>query len=198
MRKVRWIAVCVILALVGTGAAIASMGGSPRIDPVAAEINAVRTQVIAQAFCPGQDGFYRQAVEELRGTITSSDPRLTGNVVIFTRTLVNLTTGFGTDHSSAVITDPATGKVKGKVKVLGVISPGVADNGVMEASARAAGDHAGGVLIGNFTGTINPATGALHAEFGSGNTGAKNGANTAVIQRGSCGLDASASPDEVD
>jgi hypothetical protein len=57
MRKLRWPVLFGVLALIGTGAAVASMGGSPRTDPVVAEINAVRTQLLAQAFCQGQDGF---------------------------------------------------------------------------------------------------------------------------------------------
>jgi hypothetical protein len=189
MRKLRWPALVGVLALIGTGAAVASMGGSPRTDPVSAEINAVRTALIAQAFCPGEDGFYRQAVEEFRGTITSSDARLSGNVVVVARTLLNLATGFGTDRGSAVITDPATGRVKGKVKLTAVLSPFFVGNGVLVGTARGAGDLPSGVVVANYTSQVNPMTGALHAELGSGNTGATNGANTAVIQRGSCGLE---------
>lgn len=195
MRRVRFLAVLVVLALIGTGAAIAT-GGSPTTDTVAAEVDAVQTQLLGQAFCLGQDGFYRQAVSEFRGAVTSSDPRLSGNIVAVARTLINLATGFGTEQVSAVITDPATGKVKGRPKLVGVISPGSTSNGAILGTARGAGELPGGALTGNYTAVVDPATGALHVEFGSGNTGATNGANTAVIQRGSCGLNASADEED--
>jgi hypothetical protein len=80
MRRIRWIAVAALVALLATSVAIASGRlRDGKTDAVTATFSAVRTEA-TERMCTGADGTYRIAREVFEGTITSTDPRVNGKI----------------------------------------------------------------------------------------------------------------------
>jgi hypothetical protein len=177
----------VALAFAGTGVAVAKLTGSgpPRTDPVVATYDA---DLVAadETFCQGQDGFYRDSFDTFKGVIVSPDPRLTGPLINHAHSILNVTTGWGLEHNHLIVRDPVTGKKKVDWRARTIISPGGVVNGVVFGTVQANGGLPAGVIQGNARGTIDFVSRKVSFEIGSGNTGAKNGENTAAIQSSSC------------
>ena len=67
-----------------------AQGNAPRTEPVTGQFDANPENVMVRG-CVGEDGAYRELRGKWTGTITSSDPRLTGNLEIMARSaLVNV------------------------------------------------------------------------------------------------------------
>ncbi len=176
MRRLRWIGLSAVLALATTGIALAAHGGhAAKTDAVAATFTGARTD-LQEKTCTGSDGAYRDAHETFSGTMTSTDPRLQGDLVLRTHSLVNQTTGNGTTRGQVWVRD-ADGKLLAKARLTGVNSSGGVLSGVLVGRVRD-----GGRLVANVTATIAGA--ALSGELGSGSA-----ANSAVVQTGRCGHD---------
>jgi hypothetical protein len=179
MRKLKFAGVAVLLALAATGVAVAHEGAKTDTDSVAATFTAERV-ALSEKTCAGGDGMYRVAREEFRGTVTSTDPRLSGNVVLRTRSFINQTTGLGTTRGEAIVRD-ADGKRKGSARLIAVNTEKGILEGVLIGDVKAAADKARGELVAN-----------LHAQFSSATTLAGTlgtsgaGVNTAVVQGGHC------------
>lgn len=179
MRKLRLLGVAAALALVATGVAIAHEGAKADTDAVTATFQAERTKV-SEKTCTGGDGTYRVAKEEFTGTVTSSDARLNGNMVLRTHSFINQTTGLGTTRGEAILRS-ADGKHKGSARLTAVNTQRGVLEGVLVGRVKSAGDTlAGGDIVAN-----------IHAQFSSetalgGTLGGGAGANTAVIQGGHC------------
>jgi hypothetical protein len=178
MRKLKLLGASLLVALVATGIAVANEGAKADTDAVSAAFQAERTKV-AEKTCTGGDGTYRSAREEFRGTVTSTDPRLSGAVVLKTRSFVNQTTGLGTTSGEATVRG-TDGKVKGVVRLTAVNTQSGVLEGVLQGRVKSSGDVPGGTLTANFHAQFSSAT-ALAGTIGGG-----GGANTAVVQGGGC------------
>lgn len=177
MRKLKLLGVAAVFALVATGIAVAQEGAKADTDAVAATFQAERTKV-SERTCTGGDGTYRVAHEEFKGTVTSTDPRLNGNVVLRTHSFIH-ENGLGTTRGEVVLRN-ADGERKGSARIVAVNTSGGMLEGVLIGNVKASGDKNRGELVANF-----------HAQFTSatvlnGTIGGNAGANTAVVQRGGC------------
>jgi hypothetical protein len=188
MRKLKLLGASLLVALVATGIAVANEGAKADTDAVSAAFQAERTKV-AEKTCTGGDGTYRSAREEFRGTVTSTDPRLSGAVVLKTRSFVNQTTGLGTTSGEATVRG-TDGKVKGVVRLTAVNTQGGVLEGVLQGRVKSSGDVPGGTLTANFHAQFSAAT-ALAGTIGGG-----GGANTAVVQGGGCARAESTTSDD--
>jgi hypothetical protein len=179
MRRIKLLGAAALLTLVASGVAVAHEGTkTSKTDPAAATFAAERTKV-SDKTCTGSDGHtYRVAHEEFRGTVTSSDPRLAGTLVLKTRSVIDQTNGLGQTfgHASLRSTD---GKNKGKASLVAVNTQRGILDGVLTGFVRSSDDeHKGGNLVANFR--------AVFAANGLSFTGELGGGasqNTAVIQR---------------
>jgi hypothetical protein len=188
MRKLKLLGASLLVALVATGIAVANEGAKADTDAVSAAFQAERTKV-AEKTCTGGDGTYRSAREEFRGTVTSTDPRLSGAVVLETRSFVNQTTGLGTTSGEATVRG-TDGKVKGVVRLTAVNTQSGVLEGVLQGRVKSSGDAPGGTLTANFHAQFSSAT-ALAGTIGGG-----GGANTAVVQGGGCARAESTTSDD--
>jgi hypothetical protein len=188
MRKLKLLGASLLVALVATGIAVANEGAKADTDAVSAAFQAERTKV-AEKTCTGGDGTYRSAREEFRGTVTSTDPRLSGAVVLKTRSFVNQTTGLGTTSGEATVRG-TDGKVKGVVRLTAVNTQSGVLEGVLQGRVKSSGDAPGGTLTANFHAQFSSAT-ALAGTIGGG-----GGANTAVVQGGGCARAESTTSDD--
>jgi hypothetical protein len=174
MRHLRLLGLALAALLVTAGIAVAAhRAAASETDPVAATFTAERTSV-DETTCTGSDGTYRDARETFRGTITSTDPRLAGELVLRTKSLINQTTGNGTTRGKVWVLDAdddviARGELTAVNTSLGVL------NGLVTGKV-----DGGGRVVANFTATFSSAT-ALAGELGGGAA-----QNTAVIQTGGC------------
>jgi hypothetical protein len=194
MRRIRWVAVAALVALLAASVAVASGRlGRGKTDSVTATFNTVRTEA-SERTCTGNDGTYRIAREVFEGTVTSTDPRLGGKIRLRLKSVVNQATGYGTTGGSATFY-PASGEgfgdKLGHAKVIAVNSGRTVLNGVLVGRVKASGDRPAGALVANFTAGSTSAT-ALAGELGS-----TTGLNSAVIQGGDvCRSDRQAKADE--
>jgi hypothetical protein len=97
-----------VLGLVASGAAIAATDAATT-TPVTATFSATPSPNNTTKTCTGADGTYHVTNGTYTGTITSSDPRLNGNIVIDARSVVNITTGYGFTVGTVHLSNPATG-----------------------------------------------------------------------------------------
>jgi hypothetical protein len=177
MRVFRWIALTAVAAIALGGTALA--GGGPQTTEVSGTF---RGQTVSDhpVFCTGPDGRYVDDRSVSRGTVKSSDPRLSGNLVNHARTLLNLDTGVGTAVGHIVVTDPATGRLKVTftIRLVGQAQPdGTAILKGFEIGTLADGS----TLFANSTTTAFP-DGTFTGEFG----GSPGPTDLAVVQRASC------------
>ena len=181
--KRRGAVVALAVAIVVAAAALAvAAGKGPKTESTQATFTAQRTDGKVKT-CTGEDGTYTSAKERFAGTITG-DPRLSGDLVVESRALVNQDTGLGTSRGTVRILDPATKRVKAHGKFSAVVTEGSVLNGFLTGHVRARGEDAPGVTdasTANFRAQVTE-QGAVTGELGGG-----AGQNTAVIQSGKCG-----------
>ena len=94
MRRTKhafWLSIVGLLALAGAAAAVQSR---PQTSDVSAAFSADQTRSHSHT-CTRSGNTFRITNAVWRGTSTSAEARLAGNVVISTRTVVNETTGDG-------------------------------------------------------------------------------------------------------
>ena len=123
-----------LLVSVGVAATTAfGQGNRPRTEPVSGTFDTDPENVMVRS-CDGEDGPYRELRGKWTGTITSSDPRLTGNVEILAQSaLVNVSTGFvnsgfGTFRGTFSISD-ATGGQTARGEFFTVVTEGFVNHG---------------------------------------------------------------------
>jgi hypothetical protein len=163
------------MALGGTALA----GGGPKTELVSGTFSG-HTVSDHPVFCTGLDGQYVDDRSVDRGTIASSDPRLSGKFVDHTRALINLDTGVGRAVGHIVVTDPDTGqlKVRFTIYLVGQAQP----DGTVILKGMEIGTLAdGSTFLANSTTTALP-DGTFTGEFG----GSPGPTDLAVVQRGSC------------
>jgi hypothetical protein len=166
-------------ALAAGAVALASGGGAPRTQPVAATYS-LRPVDVTQRTCTGADGTYLEVRGVFEGTAKSSDPRFNGRVqVVVEPATLNLATGYGTVHAHATYWD-AAGRKTTTGRVHEVLAQGHG-TGQFVGQVVPADGLPGGELIGNFKTTIDAQLN-LNGEFGS----AGDAQTPAVIQSGGC------------
>jgi hypothetical protein len=103
--------------------------GRPRTEPVSGTLAASPVNV-KQRICQGEDGTYIDIRGTFAGEITSSDPRLTGELEFTAeRAIVNVVTGYGTFRGQFRILDPMTGRRKAEGEFFTVITEASLNHG---------------------------------------------------------------------
>ena len=191
MRSIRRrgavLTLAVAIVMAAAALAVAAAKG-PKTDATQATFSAQLTDQKAKT-CTGEDGTYTDAKERYAGTVTG-DPRVTGDLLVTTHTLVNQESGLGTSRGTVRILDPATHRVKAHGKFRAVVTEGSVLNGFLDGHVHAQGDppRRDARLWANFRAQGTP-EGAVSGEFGGGAS-----ENTAVIQSGKCGAPKHAHP----
>jgi hypothetical protein len=187
MRKTRtWIVLAIVTALATASVAVAThRQDRTHTDPVLATF-AVTQSSVRDKTCTGVDGEYRRFHAKYRGT-ASGDPRLTGDIVIRSKGLINQTTGFGSStgtirlrqsgHTTAWARYFATNTDRGVLHgyIVGHVrdrSPGGTEE-----------QDGGGKLMANFKATFNAAGTMLTGQLGGTSADPRT---PAVIQKGGC------------
>ena len=173
--------VLVAVGIAVGGVAAASGDERPRTEAVTGTFQASPAKVKTRT-CQGQDGAYLQIRGTWRGTITGSDPRLTGTLKFTARALVNTTTGLGTFAGTYRIRQ-ANGKTSARGQFATVVTEGSLNHGFAIAKVSRGPDpgEGAGIFHGNFESTVDP---ALNVVGKFGGTGQPR--DPAVIQSGSC------------
>lgn len=179
MRLLRIAAPATAAVLAAGGVAAAAAGDhSPKTQSAAATFNAAPTSKSKTRTCTGSDGSYNETRGVYSGTSTG-DPRLTGNIVIRTRTLVNTTTGLGTTTGRVFLNSNGRRTAVAGLQAVNTQSgrlQGFVAGKVRDTSSGKTG------LYANFSAAFNSDGTALTGELG-GNAPATD---SAVFQRGSC------------
>lgn len=177
MRAFRWIALTALAAIAISGVALAS--GGPTTNQVSGTFSG-HTVSDHPVLCTGLDGQYVNDRSVTRGTVQSSDPRLSGNFVNHSRALINLDTGVGRAVGHIVVRDPDTGQFK--VKFTTYLVGQAQHDGTVTLKGMEIGTLAdGSTLFANSTTTAFP-DGTFTGEFG----GSPGPTDLAVVQKGSC------------
>src|SRR5687768_11487703 len=181
-RRLAALAGLVLAAGVAVGAVAAASGDKrPRTEAVTGTFQASPIKAKTRT-CTGQDGAYLQIRATWRGTITGSDPRLTGTLTFKARALVNVTTGLGT-FQGAFHVRQANGRRGAKGLFATVVTDGNVNHGFAIAKVPRGPDpgEGPGIFHANFESTVDPALNVV-GRFG----GAGQARDPAVIQSGSC------------
>ena len=170
-----------ILALgVGTAAA---QGNRPHTEPVAGTFTGEPVNVM-QRVCDGEEGPYLELRGQWAGTITSSDPRLTGNLEFMAQpALVSVATGLGTFRGTFSITDPLTNQQTARGEFHTVVTEGSLNHGFALGKVMNGGSGPADDFFGNLKSRIDLATFNVTGEFGATLADPRT---PAVIQGGHC------------
>ena len=177
----------IITALATAGVAVAKhRQDRTHTDAVMATFTVTQSSVRDRT-CTGVDGQYREFHAKYRGT-AAGDPRLTGEITIHSKGLINQTTGFGSSRGTVKLR--SNGRTTARAVYfatntnLGVLHGYIVGH-VRDRSPNGAEEQDGsGKLMANFKGTFNAAGTVLTGKLG--NTGA-DPRTPAVIQSGGCG-----------
>lgn len=158
MGSIRWLAVAAAAGSFSAGAAVAA-SQSGETSPVTADFQA---SLVSQRErqCDANHVKFRLRFE---GSQTSSDPRLTGDLVARVRSVVNTQNGYGFTTGKVRITDGATGQPKFHGRIAGVLEPDGGAEGFL--TGRTTGPSSMR-LLANFNVQQNQTTGAITGEFG--------------------------------
>lgn len=187
MRRIRtWIALATITALATAGAAVAHQRQSRTHTDAALATFTVTQTSVRDKTCTGVDGEYRQFHAKYRGTSTG-DPRLTGDIVIRSKGLINQTTGMGsssgTVHLKAEGRTTAVGRYFATNTNLGVLHGYIVGQVRDRIPGGAEEQDGSGRLMANFKATFNANGTVLTGQLG-GTSGDPR--TPAVIQSGGC------------
>jgi hypothetical protein len=181
MRLIRIAAPAAAAALAAGGIAVAAGGGnSAKTEQVTATFTAAPTAKTKTRTCTGADGTYNQTKGVYTGTSTG-DPRLSGDIVIRTKTLVNLDTGLGV--TTGKVSVKKDGKAIAKAGLKAVNTQRGKLDGFLTGHARNGQGNAR--LFANFSAAFNSDGSQLTGELGADAPVAPQ--NTAVLQSGHCG-----------
>ena len=183
--RTRWFAALAGLALaVGVavgGVAAASGDERPRTEAITGTFQASPANAKTRT-CQGQDGAYLQIRGKWTGTITSTDPRLTGTLKFTARALVNTTTGLGTFRGVFRVRQ-ANGTPGARGQFATVVTGGNLNHGfaIAKVPRGPSPGEGAGIAHTNFESTVDQ---ALNVTGRFGDVGQAR--DPAVIQSGSC------------
>jgi hypothetical protein len=198
MRLTRWISLAltavVVLAVAGIAVAHRSGGPATPTEPAAATFTAApNAEKTATRQCTGADGTYNITRAVYNGTSTG-DARLTGNLTIKLKSVVNTTTGLGHSEGQVVVRAADTGELKAVAGFAAVNTEQGVLNGFLTGKVKTAttttpkakrgreGNGFGGTNIAaNFSAALNADGSALTGELGGGSA-----QNTAVLYGDPC------------
>jgi hypothetical protein len=175
-----WLAAVGVFVLVGTAVAVQP---HPQTSDVSAAFSADQVRSHSRTCTQGGNTF-RVTNAVWRGTSTSSEPRLAGNLVISTRTVLNETTGDGWLSGTWRTTPPASlkpgkgGRPRSNARLSAVIDNGNHFDGLATGQVRAPWAR----LLGNLSAVVNGTT--ITGELGANAPVAPD--NSALLFRGGC------------
>ncbi len=182
-RRKLWVTgvAAVVAAVAVGGVAIAASNNGPRTTAVTATFQAAPERVKTNT-CVGQDGAYLEIKGNWRGTIQSSDPRLTGTLEFSAQALVNTNTGLGTFEGRFHVRT-ADGRSGANGTFYTVVTEGNLNHGFAVGKVAPAADPGtgAGTLHANFESTVGPTLAVVGQLGGPGQP-----RDPAVIQEGSC------------
>ncbi len=170
MRMTRWIslALAAVMALAVAGIAVAHKSSqSGKTEPTQATFTATPdAEKTKTRQCTGEDGTYNVTKGVYKGTSTG-DPRLTGNILIKTQSVVNLDNGLGWTKGRVFLRDADTGKLKANAGLDAVNTQRGKLDGFLKGHARDTGGKGHLSLLANFSATFNADGTQLTGELGS-------------------------------
>jgi hypothetical protein len=170
-----------VLGLAATAIAVAAIDNRPSTQAVTGTFSA-SPENVKQRVCDGQDGVYLEIRGKFAGVITSSDPRLTGDLEFMAEpALVNLVTGLGTFQGRFTIRDPATGAQKAQGQFHTVVTEASLNHGFAVAKVMNQGAGSADDFFASFKSTLDASLNVT-GQFG----GAGDPRTPAVIQGGHC------------
>lgn len=176
-----WIGLAALVALISTGLAVAH-GSAKGTQPVSATFTAAPSPDNKTQTCKGVDGTYNITRGTYTGTATSTttppDPRLTGNITIRAKSVVNTTNGYGWTVGQVELRNPASGKLKGKANLSAVNT----QNGVLNGFLLGRVHDPGAALVANFSAAFSADGKSLSGELGGEATVAPK--NSAILFSG--------------
>jgi hypothetical protein len=162
MRRIRWFLVPVAATSLAAGVALAASQSS-ETTPVTAEFQASLVKEKSRA-CDASHSVFRGV---FKGTETSDDARLSGDLTVRVRSVANNETGWGRTTGKVVVRDSDSGNPKLQGHVVGVLEPDGGVEGFLR-GRTVARPHA--QLFANFNAQQDQ-TGALTGEFGTDSGG---------------------------
>ena len=182
MRILRIAAPTAALAVAAGGVAVAAGGGNtPKTDEAAATFTATTSDKSKTRTCEGRDGTYNLTHGVYRGT-SSGDARLTGDIVVRTRTLVNTDTGLGTTTGRVFLKRDGRRVAVAGLKAVNTQSGKL--DGFLSGHARKTEGRGTSRLFANFSAAFNASGSELNGELGSELPVLPE--NSAVFQDGRC------------
>lgn len=130
--------------------------------------------------CEGADGTYQRIRTRNDGTMTSTDPRLSGTIYTDERIVLNVTLLTGTILADLRIVDDFTGATKFEGRVIGTVK-GLGVSGVMTGTLAD-----GSLVVSNFSAYHDPKGQGEHAITGTLGAPAIVPADLSLIQSGDC------------
>lgn len=167
----------VVAALLVASAAIAAVNTTTKASVTAASSTFTATTVshVHNTTCTAKSGDSFQSTNAVyKGTSTSQDARLNGDITIKAHSFLDTTSGLGTIRGKYVI------KGTGQAGVHGFLR-GVISNGALSGLARGHATSPAGALLASLGGTFDQASGFAAGDIGSASTG-----GGAVISNGFC------------
>jgi hypothetical protein len=175
-----WLAAVGVFVLVGTAVAVQP---HPQTSDVSAAFSADQVRSHSRTCTQGGNTF-RVTNAVWRGTSTSSEPRLAGNLVISTRMVLNETTGDGwlagtwRTATAASMKPGKGGRPRSNARFSAVIDNGNHVDGLATGQVRAPWAR----LLGNLSAVVNGTT--ITGELGANAPVAPD--NSALLFRGGC------------
>jgi hypothetical protein len=158
MRCIIWLLAPVAAVSLAVGVAVAGSQSS-ETSPVTADFEASLVKE-KQRICDSSHTEFRVRFE---GSQTSSDPRLTGDLEVKVRSVVNTQNGRGSTFGTVTVREPGGGQPKFHGQVVGVLEPDGGNEGFL-AGRTVAKPHVH--LLANFNVQQNLETGVITGEFG--------------------------------
>jgi hypothetical protein len=158
MRRISWLLAPVAVVSLAAGVAVAGSQSS-ETTPITADFQASLVNPRERA-CDSSHSVFRG---KFQGTITSTDQRMSGDLTVRVRSVVNTDTGWGRTRGKVVVRQPGGGKPKFEGRSVGVVEPDGGVEGFLT-GRTVAKPHAR--LFANFNLEQNLQTGAITGELG--------------------------------
>jgi hypothetical protein len=164
----------------GTTSTAVAQGNGPRTEPVTGTFSGSPVNA-RQRFCSGQDGLYLEIRGHFSGTITSSDPRLTGTLDFMAEpALVNVATGLGTFRGRFRVSDES-GRQTAQGEFFTVVTEASLNHGFAVGHVTNAGNGPAASFFATFESRLDAALNVTGRFGGSGDPRLP-----AVVQGGHC------------